>query len=233
MSFSKYITVLSHKFYGAEVGLGIADIVSGISRPIHIGIVWIQPLSGRLQGKPVQIIVGVTRLSINALHHLEDTAWEDRSFVQAANTVNGDLQEGLGHHTPLRSGTGSVVNGSKRQLVTASTLQCIPCLFNEVRYTSSGTNPAACRHAEQTISSPSEEGPIISNRLALLPYGIVVRHLSCCYDMINGIHRLILIYPYSSGIHWSLVGQAVSHTPVLMDIPYLSLRNILELSYGS
>ena len=106
--------------HGTEERFRVISVIACVSAPIHISIVGIKPCGCGLQGKTKQIIVWVARLTVDTSHTLENSAWENRGFMQPSNSLNGNIQQRLCDHPSLRKCTGAIIDGRERELIPGS-----------------------------------------------------------------------------------------------------------------
>ena len=99
-----------------KVSPRVIAIVSRISRPIYIRIVGIKPLCCRLDCKLEQIVVRVSRMPVDTIHALENSARKDACATNFTDALDGSLQKCLNHHSTFRESARTIVDTGKRSI---------------------------------------------------------------------------------------------------------------------
>ena len=107
-------TICSTTTHSREISTRVIYIITSITRPVYICIVWIQTSCSGLKCHSFQIIVWSTWLFINTRHNLEDAAREDRGLAQTASSFKRAINKSLNNQSTFWTCTSTIVDRGER-----------------------------------------------------------------------------------------------------------------------
>ena len=118
-------TIRSPTSHRTKISAWVIGIIACVSRPVHIGIVWIKPESCGFQRKLKQVIVGISRFPIYTFHTLKYPTRKYRSLVKLSHTLYRIFQYSTYDHSSFWKCASSTILARKWKLGSWSRLKSI------------------------------------------------------------------------------------------------------------